>query len=249
MEFHLAGTHCATSAPIVRVLGRFRVEVSNRSVELPIQAQRVVGYLAVTGSCERRDRLAGRLWPFSAQTRADANLRTAIWRVGSATHGLLDASRTYVALHDDVEVDARRACAHARSLIDDSATLVTHRGADALWEDDLLPGWDEDWLVIERERMRQLRIHGLEALSRHLACRGRYPEAIDAALAAIAAEPLRESAHSALIEAHLAEGNHSEAHRELENYRLMLRNELGLRPSEELIGLVQQGLAGRRLLN
>ena len=134
------------------------------------------------------------------------------------------------------------ACAHARLLIDDSTTVLMHGRTDSLWEDDLLPGWDEEWLVIERERMRQLRIHGLEALSRYLACRGRFPEAIDAALAAIAAEPLRESARSALIEAHMAEGNHSEAHRELENYRLVLRNELGLDPSATLIDLVHHAV-------
>jgi DNA-binding SARP family transcriptional activator len=50
-----------------------------------------------------------------------------------------------------------------------------------------------------------------------------------------------------LIEAHLAEGNHSEAHRELENYRLVLRHELGLDPSGTLVDLVRQGLKHQRV--
>ena len=243
MELHLAGIDGGSQPPLVRVLGRFRVEVEQQPIQLPIQAQRVVGYLAVTGSCERRDRLAGRLWPFSPQCRADANLRTALWRIGSTGPGLLDTSRTFVSLQEDVEVDVRTARARARSLIDSSVDTASPVTTPGLWEDDLLVGWDEEWLVIERERMRQLRIHGLEALSRSLARCGRFSEAIDAALTAIAAEPLRESAHTALIEAHIAEGNHSEANRELESYRLLLRHELGLDPSAALVDFVRRGAA------
>lgn len=239
MELYLAGLDGGPPAHMVRVLGRFRVEVRHRPVELPMQAQRVIGYLAVTGTCERRDRLAGRLWPFSPQRRADANLRTAIWRIGTASRALLDTSRTFIALEEHVEVDARLACAQARTLIDPSCEQAMGNSSLALWEDDLLPGWDEEWLVIERERMRQLRIHGLEALSRVHIASGRFCDAIDVALTTVAAEPLRESAHFVLIQAHLAEGNTSEAQREFESYRRLLQAELGLEPSSKIRDLVR----------
>ena len=73
-----------------------------------------------------------------------------------------------------------------------------------------------------RDRARThppMRIHALEALGRTLINVRRFSDAIDAALAAVAAEPLRESAHVVLIEAHLAEGNVSEAVRQLERFR------------------------------
>jgi DNA-binding SARP family transcriptional activator len=246
MESPSTGFEVSCSRPRVRVLGRFHVEVGHREVTLPVQAQRVVGYLAVSGACERRDELAGRLWPYGAQSRADANLRTALWRVRSACDSILRASRLSVALRDEVEVDARTARSLARSLIEEGRPPVDAGPVLGLWEGDLLPGWDEEWLVIERERMRQLRIHGLEALSRSLIGAGRFPEAIDAALAAIAAEPLRETAHAALIEIHLAENNISEAYRQLDAYRRLLRTELGLEPSSTLTELVRQA-ADRRL--
>ena len=57
-------------------------------------------------------------------------------------------------------------------------------------------------------------LHALEALSRALTIMGRYGEAVEAALTAIVAEPLRESAQRALLEAHLAESNLIEARRD-----------------------------------
>ncbi len=68
----------------------------------------------------------------------------------------------------------------------------------------------------------------------------RYGEAIQAALAAAAEEPLRESAHLALIQAHLAEGNVGEAIRHYSAYRRTLFDELGVDPSPALEDLVHQ---------
>ena len=58
-----------------------------------------------------------------------------------------------------------------------------------------------------------------------------YAEAVEAALAAVAAEPLRESAHRALIGVYLAEGNTISAHRQYEVCRRLLADELQVAPS------------------
>jgi DNA-binding SARP family transcriptional activator len=110
---------------------------------------------------------------------------------------------------------------------------------------DLLPGWYDDWVLMERERLRQRILHALEELSRKLACAGRFPEAVEAAVLAIGAEPLRESAQRALIEAHVAEGNLSEARRILQEYRDLLRRELGVNPSYALQAVVDAAAAVR----
>src|SRR5204863_6867755 len=83
--------------------------------------------------------------------------------------------------------------------------------AIAALSSDLLPDWYEDWVVIEAEDWRQLRLHALEALAVKLTTTGRFGDAIEAARAAIKADPLRESAYATLIRVHLAEGNQSEA--------------------------------------
>jgi DNA-binding SARP family transcriptional activator len=111
-------------------------------------------------------------------------------------------------------------------------------GAVAALSADLLPHWYDDWVLMEGEQWRQLRLHALEALAGRLTAAGRWGEAIDAASAAVRAEPLRESAHTALIQLHLAEGNQSEAVREFTRYRALLRTELGLEPTLPLRRLV-----------
>jgi DNA-binding SARP family transcriptional activator len=62
-------------------------------------------------------------------------------------------------------------------------------------------------------------------------------------LAAVSAEPLRESAHRELVEVHLAEGNVAEAVRQYDVYRHMLRRQLGLAPSPVMRRLVAPLLA------
>jgi DNA-binding SARP family transcriptional activator len=103
----------------------------------------------------------------------------------------------------------------------------------------LLPGWSEDWIILEREHIRQRLLHALEALSRHLVEAGRYAEAVDAAVWAVGAGPLRESGIRVLIEAHLAEGNLVEARQVYEVYASTLRRELGIEPGRQLAGLVR----------
>jgi DNA-binding SARP family transcriptional activator len=224
----------------LRVLGRFELQVASRPVPLPSNAQRVLGYLAVTGRTEGRDRLAGNLWGMSTQARANANLRTALWRIRQVHPQIIEGARDLVRLHDRVEVDLQGSAAHARRVLDRTTPSPELLGVPSgLFEADLLPDWDEDWLLLSRERHRQLRIHALEALSEQLTDCGEYARAIDAAYAAIAAEPLRESARTALIRAHLAEGNRAEASRQLELYRDILDSEIGLSPSPRLQTLLE----------
>ena len=115
---------------------------------------------------------------------------------------------------EHVKVDAQLMLDWAERIINGGAgagdLAVVPQHVDAL---DLLPGLYEDWAIMDRERIRQRMLHALEMLSRELSKAGRYADAIDAALTAISADPLRESAQRALIEAHAAEANWGEARR------------------------------------
>jgi DNA-binding SARP family transcriptional activator len=231
--------------PALRVIGGFELRVADRPVVLPTNARRLLAFLAVMGGAQRRDSVAGRLWSWTTDARARATLRTALWRVRQAHSDVVRTDRDVLALGPSVRLDLTESTARARALIDGvpGAEVVGAiggaglQGADLLGAD-LLPGWDEDWLQLERERHRQLRIHGLEALSRRLTADGHYAAAIDVAYRAIAAEPLRESAHRALIRAHLAEGDRVSAARQLDSYARLLDEQLGVRPSPALEELV-----------
>jgi DNA-binding SARP family transcriptional activator len=225
----------------LRVLGRFELHVDGRRHEVPWQAQRVLGYLAVGRVAQPRATVAGALWEEVSQRRAQANLRNAVWRVRQLSDRVLAGGRDVIALDCRVALDLRDAQRRAQALLRDDDAAADVAGIDLL-DDDLLPAWDEPWLLIERERQRQLRMHALERLSASLLRSEQYPQAITAALAAVRAEPLRESSQRALIAAHLAEGNISEAMRQLEAYRALLRAELGIAPSPPLESMVAGAL-------
>jgi SARP family transcriptional regulator, regulator of embCAB operon len=141
-----------------------------------------------------------------------------------------------------VAVDIRHAQALARRLL---KPVVIPDPSDhgmaavAALSVDLLPDWYDDWVLTRAEDWRQLRLHALEALASRLTAVGRWAEAAIAAGAAVQAEPLRESAHAALIQVHLAEGNQSQAVREFARYRALLHAELGLEPTFRLRQLVE----------
>jgi DNA-binding SARP family transcriptional activator len=106
--------------------------------------------------------------------------------------------------------------------------------------EELLPDWYEEWVTVEAEDWRQLRLHALEALAGSLTRAARYGEAVAAARAAVRADPLRESSQAALIRVYLAERNRSEVIREFKRYRALLRAELGLEPTGHLRELVKE---------
>lgn len=219
------------------LLRGFELRVAQRPVALVLSAQRLVAFLALRDKPQSRVHVAGTLWPETTTSRANANLRSSLWRAQRACRQLITASAHHLMLTPGVGVDVRSAIAHAQRLLSRAATLddVGH------WSDlaaDLLPDWYDDWALLDRERYHHLRLHALEALCERLTVAGRYGEAIDSGLAAIRAEPLRESAHQALIKAHLAEGNRLEAFRQYERCRRLLLDELGLEPSPALHALL-----------
>jgi DNA-binding SARP family transcriptional activator len=110
---------------------------------------------------------------------------------------------------------------------------------------DLLPGWDEDWLELAREQLRQKRLTSLEYAARRLSEHGRHVEAIEVMLAVVAAEPLRESAHAMLIDAHIRQGNMADASYALMSFARLLWTELSVHPSPGLLSKL--GLSSGRL--
>lgn len=232
-------------APRLSLLGEFSLTAGGREVAVPLHGQRIVALLALRGRCVR-SRVVGVLWPEVEDVRARACLRTAIWRLNRLVPRMVVVTEDAVGLHPDVTVDVREVVREAHHLVSGAGARPPGEvtGIDVFLglqveHRDLLPEWEDTWLVEDRERLRQLRLHALEALAEVLARRGEYGMATEAALAAVRADPLRESAHRALIGVHLAEGNVVEARRAYGECRATLRRELGLGPSARTTSLLQ----------
>jgi len=222
-------SHVGEEAKVV-LLGGFELRSAAKIVPLRMNPQRLAAFLAIHERSVLRSYVAGTLWPDTTEDRAGGNLRSALWRLGKSVGGLVLATTTHVGISPTVRVDLREATALARQLLagadheDAHLTLISISGT-------LLPGWYDDWVLMERERFRQLRLHALEMLCQQLSAAGMYHHAVAAGLEAVAAEPLSESAHRGLVKAHLAEGNRSQALAQCHAFRESLKRELGVPPS------------------
>jgi DNA-binding SARP family transcriptional activator len=204
---------------------------------LPLGSQRLVAYLGLSYR-PARSAVAGALWPDASESLAHNSLRSLLWRLQKAAPGLLDVSGGALALSRGVRVDVRELTAWARGVLDPATEVAEVLPLDVGPTGELLPGWYDDWVLLEREGLRQLRMHAFEALADKLSRAGRYGEAVHAAHTAIRAEPLRETAHRALVRAHVAEGNLAEALRAYESFRTVLARELGIVPTASMEALV-----------
>ncbi|CAN5177877.1 hypothetical protein BH18ACT4_BH18ACT4_01390 [soil metagenome] len=231
-------TSVAEAPPVqLNLLHGFELSVSGRCPVVPLGTQRLLAFVALQPRPVHRCYVAGTLWPDKPEERASANLRSALWRLNGPKTPLVDASSTHVALAPAVVVDLQESESVARQVVNgDMVDVVVARAA--LLRGDLLPDWYDDWLLLARERHRQLRLHALEGLSIYHCAAGRFAQAIETGLEAVAAEPLRESAHRCVIEAHLAEGNRCEALRQFRGYQRLMHEQLDDEPSAQLAALV-----------
>jgi DNA-binding SARP family transcriptional activator len=205
--------------------------------DLPRGVQRLVAHVCLSGRPPRAT-IAGHLWPDVPEEHAHGSLRSALWRLHRVAPGLLHASGSVLTLAEGVRVDVQELGNWARRVADPACCLADVDTPDLGLRGELLPGWYDDWVLLERERLRQLRMHALEEVAARLAAAGRYGDALQAAYAAVNSEPLRESAHRTVVRVHLEEGNAAEALRAYDQFRVLLAEELGVRPSQHMTRLV-----------
>ncbi|MFE9189884.1 BTAD domain-containing putative transcriptional regulator [Micromonospora sp. NPDC007208] len=225
----------------LHLLGGFRLLRGAVPVVVPRGLQRVIALIGLRPGATR-SQLAGLLWPDASEERALSSLRTALWRLRQDPCCPMTVASDTVRLDPAVRLDVDDLVGTA-ARVRDGDDPRTAAGALAAGRHDLLPGWYDDWVLLDRERLRQLRLHMLEQVAGHHLAAGRHGEALEAALEAMAAEPLRETPHRLVVRIHLAEGNAFEAVHAFYVYRDLLRRELRLEPSPAMSALLDDTLA------
>ncbi|MGZ6613107.1 MAG: AfsR/SARP family transcriptional regulator [Solirubrobacteraceae bacterium] len=226
------------------LIGGFSLRIGPKQVELPLSAQRLVAFVALHPGQLRRTFVAGSLWTDASEQRAHARLRTAVWRCSRPDLPLLTSTSMHVGLDPRVTVDVRVISDLAEHELDERRGMDAGSDCDAATGTalstvgQLLPDSYEDWLEFKREGLRQQCLHALEARAYRLCRDGRYGEALQAGLAAVASDPLRESAQRAVIATHLAAGNVVETVRQYRRFATRLQSDLGLTPTERLTSLL-----------
>ena len=220
-------------------------------LRLPTRKTRaLLAYLAVhPGQSQARDKLATLLWGESGHTQARTSLRQSL----AALRKSLGAAAT-TALHVDpktisldpavVEADVDR----FERLVAEASPAALEE-AVALYRGELLEGFEEgaapfeDWLLTERERLRERALEALARLLRHQADTGDLEAAIRTAQKLVAVDPLQEAAHRTLMRLYLGQGRRANALRQYQTCVGVLQRELGVEPEPETRDAVPDGPA------
>jgi DNA-binding SARP family transcriptional activator len=236
------------------LLGGFEARLaSGGTVGLPSKkAQALLAYLGLRpGQPHPRDKLAALLWGERSDARARDGLRHALAALRKVLPGveppLLRVEGPAVALNPaGVEVDVATL---ERRVAEGTPEALAH--AAELYRGDLLLGFSvteplfEDWLVAERERLRELIIQALARLLRHQQDAGALEAAVRIALQLLALDPLQEPVHRVLMRLYDRLGRREAALRQYAHCVAALQRELGLAPEAETEALRREILHRR----
>ncbi|HEY6892494.1 MAG TPA: AAA family ATPase [Solirubrobacter sp.] len=194
------------------------------------------------------------LWPEGPPAAADSALSALLSKLRRALGDGVLTGRGELRLHlegtarVDIEASAAAILEAEAAMEAGDHTLAAERAREALSTDlqTFLPDAEGGWAAEQRRELETIRLRALETLAEAgLRQGGRELGAAEqAARAAIAAAPFRESAHRLLMEVHEAAGNPAEALRAFEELRSLLREELGTTPGPAAMTVFERVLRG-----
>ncbi len=223
------------------LLGGFRLyRADGSAVPLAVRkGQALLSYLALQpGRRCSRDRLAALLWEDSSTPNARQSLRqvlTDLRRLLPRDEPILDTEGEDVGvIPDALEVDV-----HEFEQLLDEGTPEAQARAVELYQGRFLEGFDprasafEDWLMAERSRLHELALGALQQRVEHERASNATARAIRSTLHLLSLDPLRESAHRALMELYCRQGHYGAALKQYRVCQRTLRRELDVAPEQE----------------
>ena len=228
------------------MLGQFEIRLVGQPTDLPSRpAQSLLAYLALTtGTAHRRERLAGLLWPDASESNARNNLRQALFRLRQ----VIETDDQPYLLADNITIAFDRDADYwldTAALEGDAAGPEATTAALAAYRGELLPGFYDDWVVLERERLRAIFERKMQGWLERLVEEERWAEVLEWGERWIALGGAPELAYQALMAAHAALGEATTVTAVYQRCVEALRNELGVEPSEQTQTLYEQLRTGQ----
>lgn len=227
----------------IRLLGQFTVQVAGAPVELTARpAQSLLAYLLLNPVAHRRERLAGLLWPDSSETNARRNLRQALWQIRRALGEQADA----LLLIDEVTIAFNPAADYWLDVecvaqpVEEAGTADDLMRAVTVYTGELLPGFYDDWVQLERERLQAQFERKLTLLLERLVAAQRWADVLHWGERWIALGYTPEPAYRALMMAHAGLGDMASV---AETYRRVveaLERDLDVEPSTQTRALYER---------
>jgi len=231
----------------IRLLGQFSLQLDGHTIEMPARpAQSLLAYLLLSPVPHRRERLAGLLWPDSSETNARRNLRQALWQIRRA---LGDRADEFI-LVDEITLAFNPACdswldvAGIAQPTEETATADELMAEVAAYVGELLPGFYDEWVQLERERIQAQFERKLTLLLERLVGARRWPEVLHWGERWIALGYTPEPAYRALMTAHAGLGDQASVADVYRRCVEALERDLGVEPSAQTRILYEQLRSG-----
>jgi len=191
------------------------------------------------------------LWGETSTEKSKKYLRQALWHLHAALNSDTDVllvDHDWLSLNPcsnlwtDVS-DFERAFATAEGIAGrqlDAEKAKALKDAVSLYSDDLLPGYYQDWILFERERLQNMYLLMLDKLIVYLQFRGEYEVAQGYGATILRYDPARERTHRQLMHLYSLAGDRTSALRQFERCVQALKQELGVRPEKKTVELYER---------
>ncbi|MCL7454296.1 MAG: AAA family ATPase, partial [Anaerolineae bacterium] len=242
----------------IRLFGAYQVTVEEAAVSgfASDKVRALLAYLAIeVDQPQRREKLAGLLWPDYPQASAQANLRTALANLRrvigdpAATPPYLLISRQTLQFNREAGAGIDVVSFTALSANPELAVLEQ---AVELYQGDFLEGFSladaslfEEWALLNRERYRRLAMDALRRLAGGHEQRGDYERALPHAWRQVELDPWRETAQQQLIRLLALSGRRTDALVQYETCCRLLAEDLGVAPAKTTVALYDQIRSGQ----
>ena len=234
----------------VHLLGKFEIKSDGKPVTIPSRpAQSLFAYLILSaGTGHRREKLAGWFWPDSLEETARVNLRHALWRIRKTLPALSKPKVEYLRTDDlsiafDASTEYWLDVAELEKLGENAFSeelmaVLSH------YQGELLPGFYDEWVVLEREHLASIFEHHMARLMSLLQNENRWLEILDWGERWIKLGQKPEPAYRALMSAHAAKGDMSKVAATYERCVKSLKK-FGIEPSEQTKELYENLKSGK----
>lgn len=240
----------------VRLLGQFLISLDGVPIQINSRpAQSLLAYLIINaGIAYRREKLAGLLWPDATEANARNNLRQALWRIRKSLETDASASHPFILVDDltiafnnetDYSLDTKK----LETKVDESVPLPNLIEIVSLYDGELLPGFYDDWIVLERERLQSVFEVKMDLLIQRLIENREWGDVIVWSERWIASGTVPEPAYRYLMLAYDGRGDLSGVAATYQRCEEVLFNELGVEPSESTRKLYEQLKTGENILH
>jgi predicted ATPase/DNA-binding SARP family transcriptional activator len=238
----------------VKLLGSFEVKRDGKPVTIHSRpAQSLFAYLVLNaGTLHRREKLAGLLWPESNEESARDYLRHGLWRIRKAIgpFSVRNKEAPYLItddIHISFNVDSSYSldAAVIEKINANEASVDELIEALSLFEGELLPGFYDEWVVLEREHMLSIFEQKMDGLLQRLKDETRWQDILIWGEKWISLGQKPEPAYRALMSASAAMGDVSKMAATYARCRKSL-GEYGFEPSEQTRHLYENLKSGKQ---